>query len=138
MPIPNKIMITGTVYIKYIDESPSPKLGDIMLQLNDDATSTLVGDYECERTSGYIKAKIFDGLVWQNISISEFCLERENKFTKKQRALDVAELCRSIIGGYGDNLMYKTYRGHFTLEEYQPGIYNRKSNHGRKREVPRD
>lgn len=81
--IPSKIKLTGKVYIKYVDPIPVPNVGDVKLLLNDDALSLNKGDYDNLKSSGYIKAKIFDGLVWQNINISELCLEKEHKFTKK-------------------------------------------------------
>lgn len=132
MSIPNKIIITGAIYIKYIDDVLKPSVGDIRLQLNNDARAQITGDYETLKMSGYIKAYIFDGLIWQNIDIGEFCTERENKFTKKQRAIDTALLCKDIIKEYKGHIMHKTYRGHFTLNEYEPGVYQRKANRGRK------
>lgn len=132
MSIPSKITITGTIYIKYVDDILSPFLGDIRLLLNNDAKSLIAGDYENLKMSGYIKAQIYDGLVWQNLDLGEFCTDRENKFTKKQRAIDTALLCKDIIKEYKGHIMHKTYRGHFTLDEYEPAIYQRKANRGRK------
>jgi len=132
MSIPNKIIITGIIYIKYMDEVAKPLAGDIRLLLNNDARSLISGDYESLKMSGYIKAHIYDGLVWQNIDIGEFCRNRENKFTKKQRAIDTALLCKDIIKEYKGHIMHKTYRGHFTLDEYEHGVYERKANRGRK------
>ncbi|MGI4776348.1 MAG: hypothetical protein ACRYE9_05485 [Janthinobacterium lividum] len=132
MPIPDKIIITGNVYIKYIDDIIKPLIGDIILLLNDDAKTAYAGNYENVSTSGYVKAKLYDGLVWQNIVIGEFCHQRENKFAKKQRAIDSILLCQIIIKKYKGNIMYKTYRGHFTMHEYVPVLYERKSNRGRK------
>lgn len=132
MPIPQKLQLTGVVYIKYIDDILNPTEGDIMLLLNDDAISTFGGDYENTSFSGYIKAKIYDGKLWQNININEFCHEKENKFSKRQRAIDSALLCKDIIEKYKDEIMFKTYRGHFTIEEYEPVPYMRRANRGRK------
>lgn len=132
MAIPNQIKLTGTVYIKYIDELTKPNIGDILLLLNDDATSPLAGNYDSTTASGYIKAKIYDGLVWQNVNIGEFCLKKENKFAKKQRAIDSALLCRDIIIAKKGLELHRSYRGHFTIEEYKPVPYIRKASHGRK------
>jgi len=132
MPIPNKIKLTGKVYIKYIDDILSPKAGDILLLLNDDATNPIVGDYENIKTSGYMKAKIFDELVWQNIDIAELCTEKENKFAKKQRAIDSALLCKDIINERAGIIVNRTYRGHFTMKEYVPALYIRRASNGRK------
>jgi hypothetical protein len=132
MAIPNKIKLTGKVSIKYIDDIAQPQLGDIMLLLNDDAVNPVVGDYENTKTSGYIKAKIFDNLVWQNIDIAEFCTERENKFAKKQKSIDSAVLCKEIIAEKAGITVNRTYRGHFTLREYVPIPYIRRASNGRK------
>ena len=117
MAPPHEIKLTGKVFIKYIDDIISPKVGDIMLLLNDDATAHITGDYENTKASGYLKAKIFDGVNWQNIDIGEFCTGKENKFTKKQRAIDSASLCRDIIEESSGSTIKKTYRGHYTLKE---------------------
>lgn len=112
-PIPQKITLTGKVYIKYIDDLHRATLGDILLYLNDDAINPFPGDYENLTDSGYIKAKVYDGAVWQQADIGEFCTNRENKFAKKQRSLDSAHLCQSIMEGYKGTIMLRTYRGHF-------------------------
>lgn len=130
--IPRQIKLTGKVYIKYIDVPPSSKIGDIKLLLNDDATNSNVGDYENTKFSGYIKARVFDGLVWQNISISELCCDHENKFIKRQRSIDTALLCSDIIKTFAGRTMYKTYRAHFTLDEYEKTPYIKKSNNGKR------
>ncbi len=132
MGIPKEILLTGKVYIKYIDDITSPKIGDVMLYLNDDAVSMYPGDYHDLTTSGYIKASVYDGLVWQNIDIGEFCLERENKFTKKQHAIDYAYLCKNLMEECSSIKIFKTYRGHFTRHAYEQGEYIRKANRNRK------
>lgn len=115
--IPSNIELTGKVYIKYIDDVSRPNIGDIQLLLNDDATSTHKGDYDNLKLSGYIKAKIFDGLVWQNINISDLCLGKEYKFTKRQKAIDAAVLCQELIEKHKGRVLRRTYRGHFSVQE---------------------
>lgn len=126
MAIPKKISLTGSVFIKYIDEPHIKQCGDVLLYLNDDAIA--VRDYDDITVSGYIKAGLFDGLVWQSMDIAEFCTERENRFAKKQRAIDSAELCRSVMQGFRGVELFKTYRGHYTRYEYVQGEYVRKQN----------
>lgn len=126
MSIPKKITLSGSVYIKYIDEPSVKQCGDILLYLHDDAIAK--HDYNDLTVSGYIKAAVFDGLVWQNMDIAEFCLNKENKFAKKQRAIDFAELSRSILENAGGIMLFKTYRGHYTRHEYVQGEYFRKQN----------
>lgn len=126
MAIPKKITLTGSVFIKYIDEPHTKQCGDVLLYLHDDAIA--VRNYDDLTVSGYIKAALFDGLVWQNMDITEFCLERENRFTKRQRAINSAELCRFVMQDCGGIELFKTYRGHYTRHEYVQGEYFRKQN----------
>jgi len=131
MSIPQKIQLTGSVCIKYVDNITSPKLGDVMLYLNDDAISGRQGDYTDLTSSGYIKAKVYDGKVWHNMYIAEFCLEKENKFTKTQRAIDSAHLCKAIMEMQKSLWLFKGYRGHFTRNEYEQNPYIRKASSNR-------
>ena len=132
MGIPSKIIISGKVFIKYIDDTSQARPGDVLLYLNDDSISANPGDYDTLVLSGYIKAGIFDGMVWQNIDITEFCTDRENKFAKKHRAIDSAVLCRGIMELHKSVCVFKTYRGHFTRYEYEQGEYHRKANRRKK------
>lgn len=119
MGIPRQIILTGTVFIKYLDISEHYSLGDVMLFLNDDATRLDKGNYT-SRDSGYIKAMVYDGKIWQNMDITEFCQNRENRFTKTQRSIDTAHLCKEIMEQLGSICLFRGYRGHFTREEYIP------------------
>ena len=123
--IPRQITLTGSVKIKYIDDLDQAVIGDIMLVLNDDATTAFPGDYDNLVVSGYVKARVFDQKEWQLLDITEFCTNREHKFAKKQRPIDSVILCQSIIEKYKGTTIYKTYRGHFTIEEYKPRKYDR-------------
>lgn len=115
MGIPLEILLTGRVYIKYQDDISSAKIGDIMLLLNNDATSFNIGDYENCKISGYVKAQLYDGKFWQNIDIKDFCQNRENQFKKKQKAIDTIYFCKNMIEQYKASKMQRTYRGHFRL-----------------------
>ena len=131
MGIPKEITLTNRVFIKYIDDITFPKIGDVMLYLNDDAITMFPGDYHDVTSSGYIKASVYDGLVWQIIDICEFCTKKENKFTKKQHAIDYAYLCKTVMEGCSGITVFKTYRGHFTRHKYEQGEYIRKQNRNR-------
>lgn len=117
MGIPEKITVSGKVFIKYIDDLSSAVDGDIKIYLHDDATNTFPGDYNNLVQDGYLKCKIFDGKKWHRMDIEEFCLHRENKYPKKQQAIDSALLCKSIIEKASGAILIKKYRGHFELFE---------------------
>ncbi len=133
MGIPSKIILSGESFIKYIDDLSSAKTGDVLLYLNDDKTSINPGDYGGLNTSGYVKAMIFEGGFWHPIDITEFCFNKENKFSKKQRAIDSVNLCKDIMTSSKSIEVFKTYRGHFTRYKYEQGEYFRKANQKHKR-----
>lgn len=112
---PVQIKLTGTVLIKYLEVILAPQPGDVKLLLNDDSLNPAPGDYQNAKSSGYLKAKVFDGHIWQHLDIGQFCLARENRFTKRQRAVDSAILCREIMQKNAGTLIKKTYRGHYVL-----------------------
>lgn len=114
MAIPRELKTTGKVYIKYVDDKNLAIKGDIMLLLNDDATSLVKGNYYDTKISGYIKANIYDGKVWQIVNIDNFCEDRENRFHKKQYAIDSANICKEIIESKKDTIVYRTYRCHYS------------------------
>lgn len=113
MGTPQKITISGKVFIKYIDDLSNAELGDVKLYLHDDATNAFPGDYDNLVQDGYIKSKVYDGKKWKHMDIGEFCLHRENKYPKKQRAIDSAMLCKSIIEEASGVVLIRKYRGHF-------------------------
>ena len=92
-------------------------MGDALLYLHDDAVNPFPGDYDNLTHEGYLKSKVFDGVKWHQMDISEFCLYRENKFPKKQKAIDSAYLCKSIIENSQGVVLEKKYRGHFVRVE---------------------
>ena len=133
MTIPKKIILTGKIYIKYEDDIANPVCGDVLLYLNDDAINPFPGDYYNLVDSGYIKACVYDGKVWQNMDICEFCINKEKKYKKKQRAIDSAMLCKSIMEADIKGVaLFRTYRAHYTRYEYEQQTYDRGTRHGRK------
>ncbi len=115
-----KIILTGNISIKYIDDI-SPVKGDLRLLMSDDAISAFPGDYEYSKMSGYFKGEVFDGKFWQLINLDEFLEHREYKYAKKQRPIDTGLFCKDLLSGLTEGVvMFRTYRGHFTRHEYIP------------------
>jgi hypothetical protein len=131
MPIPNTLTLTGKIYIKYIDDIASAQAGDLLLLLNDDAVSINFKSYDEIGCNGYIKAKIYDCKVWQNVDIGEFCINKENRLVKKQRAIDSFLLCKEVLEAHKGTVLNRTYRGHFTTDVYEQVPYIRKSNNAK-------
>lgn len=117
MSAPQRIKISGKVYIKYINETEYPKIGDIILYLNDDATATIKGNYESLKCKGYIKAKIFDSKYWHHVDIAAFCTNQEHHFSKGQKSINNAYLCSEIISRYAGKEVERSYRCHYIYNE---------------------
>ena len=126
------IYLTGKVYIKYIDDD-SPNQGDMRLYLFNDSTSPFPGDYENTSFSGYLKAEIFDGKFWKLLDLEEFLENREYKYSKRQRPLDTANFCRDLLSQFSGEQVFRTYRGHFTRDEYIKEERITKANRNRKK-----
>lgn len=122
-----EIKITGKSYIKYIDNYQNAQKGDILFLLNDDSVAKIVGDYENLTLSGYFKAKIFDGREWHFLNLEEFFENKEYKFSKKERSIDVVRYCADLFLKFKDEHVYRIYRAHFTRHKYEEVEYIKKS-----------
>lgn len=128
-----KIILTGKIYIKYIDDE-SPIKGDLRLFLHNDSIATFQGDYECDSYSGYLKAEVFDGKFWQLVDLDEFLENRENRYGKRQRPIDTAYFCIELLEKSVEGIeIFRTYRGHFTSQEYVKEERITKANRNRKK-----
>ncbi len=127
-----KIALTGNVYLKYYDEPPEFKKGDLRLYLHNDAISTFTGDYENASYSGYFKAEIYDAKYWHKIDMEEFFENREYKYAKRQVPFSTAILCKEILASFNGVELYRAYRGHFTKHEYIEEERVTKAKRGRK------
>lgn len=127
-----KLILSGAVFIKYIDDH-QPRRGDLRLFLNNDATSPFLGDYEYTGLSGYFKAEVYDGKFWQLLDLDEFLENREYKFAKKQSPMDTALYCKEILSSFIEGeVIYRIYRGHFTRNEYVKQVRVTRANRNRK------
>jgi hypothetical protein len=122
MSAPNQIKCSSNIFIKYVDDDQisQAKIGDIMLYLHDDANALTKGDYYSLKFSGYLKTKIFDGKYWHPLDISKFCCNRENHYSKKEKAINTAELCREILSAKAPGIIVtKGYRAHYIPHELE-------------------
>lgn len=129
----NQVTLSGNVYLKYYNESENPLKGDLLLYSADDSTNPKMINYEGINYNGYFKAKIYDGKLWHFLNLEEFLENKEYRFAKRQRPLDTANLCITLLAQFQGTVLHRTYRGHFTMLEYKPNIYQNKANRNRKK-----
>jgi hypothetical protein len=117
------IIITGTVYLKYIDDEAieTPLRGDFLVYPQNDALNTTrQGDYESTGFSGYFKVDVFEGNVWCPVLLNDIFPDREHHFSKSECPIDTFQLCGETLVGLAGRSLVRTYREHYELEEGQP------------------
>ncbi len=127
-----KLILSGKIYIKYHDEPLVVEKGDVRLFLSNDKVTPIVGDYEDTTFSGYFKGEVYDGKHWQLLDLDEFFDNREYRFPKKQKPIYTGLLCQEILANIHGVEIFRTYRGHFTREEYVQEKRITKANRNRK------
>lgn len=117
MSIPKEIKLTGNVYITGLENHQISKatLGDVAIYIVEPVYQMMAEEYLFAPQKGYFKAKIFDGKFWQHIDITEFCTQKENKFSKKQNTLDTAALCQDILKQHHGTILKISYRNHYVI-----------------------
>lgn len=133
MTIPKEIALTGKAYIDYLDNIQKPLLGDILLTVQFENKVIKEINFEDLKHRGIFKPTIFDGKFWQAIDSFELFPEKENHFTKKEKPIFTAKLLVELISQNTDIKCFRSYRGHYTLKEYEKQDYIRKKSHMRKK-----
>ena len=114
-----RIALTGAVALKYVEDErlETPAKGDMMLYLSCENNPSLE-PWNFERTgrAGYLRADVHDGRTWRPLSLEEFFDDREYFFSKSERAIDTALLCRGALEGFAGRQLMRTYREHYVLE----------------------
>jgi hypothetical protein len=113
--------MTGKIFLRHIDEEtiPAAVKGDLQVYLSTDSITynTHVGNYEAMGFEGYLKADIYDGKGWKPMSLEEFFPGREYYFGKRERPLDVVQLCMVILQRAQGSQLMRTYREHYVKAE---------------------
>lgn len=121
------LTLSGNVYLKY-EILPEQEFnpGDIMVYINNDSISYIKGSYYNSGYSGYLKLNIYDGREWQHIIESEFFEHKENFFSKKEYPIDTYNLIKEIIEGKAGELVYRTYRSHYSTYLHEMNVFKGK------------
>jgi hypothetical protein len=131
------IKLSGRVYLKYIDDDfiDSPKEGDIFLYLNNDAEKHILNknSYLKKGKKGFFKGEIYNGREWCLLDLPDFFEEKENYFSKSEKSIFAYDLCKTILGTKENIEVYKTYRNHYSTQTFEPGIYQGKKGHHKKK-----
>jgi len=124
------LVLTGNVYLLHIDEEEISNAvsGDIYLYLHNEEElyPIVMNEYQSKGFKGYFKIKVFDGKTWCFVDNQDFFEDRVNQFSKTDIALYTYNICQERVESFKGRNVYRTYREHYTLEEYQQGEYKGK------------
>jgi hypothetical protein len=116
-----KLTLTGKVFLRHRDEDtiPAAVKGDLQIFLSTDIITynTHVGDYDAMGFDGYLKADVHDGKDWRPLSLEEFFPGREYYFGKRERPIDIVNLCMPVFESSQGVQLMRTYREHYVKAE---------------------
>ncbi len=124
-----KLVISGSVYLELQSEEQilSAEAGDILFYIDVEAPFyPNDGSYSFNGYKGCFKMKIFDGKIWAYLNHHEFFDNKENQFSKNEYPINCYKLCVEVIKKFAGTTIYRGYRDHYTLTEYQPNDFKGK------------
>lgn len=110
------ITLTGVVFLRYVHDEAAmqAKKGDLLVYpYNDALNTTRQGEYEKTGFTGYFKADVSDGKVWQPVLLGEIFKNNEQYFAKSERPIDTYHLCEEILKNNEGITLVRTYREHY-------------------------
>ncbi len=110
------IVLTGEVWLEYVDEEVTPAKGDLKLfasckELHDQYQ----GMYDRTGFVGYFRVDVHDGWQWKPVILTELFPDREHYFGKYECPIDTFNLCADIIRKLKGKSLMRTYREHYEL-----------------------
>jgi len=113
------INLTGIVFLQYVDDEAATmaQKGDLLVYpYNDALNTTRQGEYNNTGFTGYFKADVSDGRVWQPVLLGQIFKNNEQYFSKSERPIDTYNLCAEILRNNAGLTLVRTYREHYEPE----------------------
>ena len=110
------IILTGVVFLQYVDDEAAlqAQKGDLLVYpYNEPLNTTRQGDYNNTGFTGYFKADVCDGKVWQPLLLGDIFKNNEQYFAKTERPIDTYNLCAEILRNQAGVTLIRTYREHY-------------------------
>lgn len=110
------IILTGVVFLQYVDDEAAlqAQKGDLLVYAYNEALNTTrQGEYNNTGFTGYFKADVCDGKVWQPLLLGEIFKDHEQYFSKSERPIDTYNLCAEILRNKIGMTLIRTYREHY-------------------------
>ena len=135
---PKTIILSGIVYLEIEDEEKilAAQKGDIQLKMEIDAQNyENIGNYRVSGFKGYFRLNVYDGRDWFHLSSPEFFEAKENNFSKNEYPYDCFLYCHRFLEKFKGDVLYKSYRDHYTRFEYEPNDFKGKKGNKYKKDV---
>ena len=113
------INLTGIVFLQYVDDEAATmaQKGDLLVYpYNDALNTTRLGEYNNTGFTGYFKADVSDGKVWQPLLLGQIFKNNVQYFAKTERPIDTYNLCAEILRNNAGMTLVRTYREHYEPE----------------------
>jgi hypothetical protein len=125
------LILSGKTYLQDHD-SYTPKNGDVLLAPyieNKNNFLFTAETYYQSGNKGYFRAYVYDGKNWGHLNQVEVFPNKENHFLKSELAIDTFNLCLESINKLAGTILYRTYRGHYTIHQYIAAPFKGKKGH---------
>ena len=121
------ITISGKSYLQHYNDDTDPVIGDVLLipHIENRTNISLPEIYRETGSKGYFRAFIYDGRDWG-------VLNKEHQFSKSEYPIDIARVCSEIIIKLSNTVVYRTYRGHYTVNKYVSNDFKGKKGHSKR------
>jgi hypothetical protein len=124
-----KLVISGTIFLDLESEDQllTPEAGDVLFYIEVEGPFyPNDGTYSFNGYKGCFRMRVFDGKIWGFLNPQEFFPNKENHFAKSEYPINCYNLCSEIMKKFAGTTIYRTYRDHYTLIEYQPNDFKGK------------
>jgi len=124
-----KLTISGVSFLELRDDERlcEAAAGDVFFQVDvEGAHYPNDGTYAFKGYKGHFRLRIFDGKIWAFLNQHEFFTNKENQFSKSEFPINCYDLCADMMKKFAGTTIYRTYRDHYTITQYQPNDFKGK------------
>ena len=133
-----KLIISGLSFLELRDDEKIAEAtaGDVFFHADVEGMHyPNDGTYAFKGYKGSFRMRIFDGNIWAFLSPPEFFVAKENHFSKSEYPINCYLLCADIIKKFAGTTIYRTYRDHYTITQYQPKDFKGKKGNKYKKDA---
>ena len=125
------LTINGKSYLQSYNDDTNPSMGDVLLvpHIENRNNMSFPAAYQETGSKGYFRAHIYDGQDWGVLNYVEIFPDKQHQFSKSEYPIDIAGVCTETISKLSGTVIYRTYRNHYTTNNYIPNDFKGKKGH---------